>query len=163
MGIALNQSEKTIDYSLPGPIPASNKRQNSDIVYLSGFGPRKILFGKQRTICEKEIVFRVNRKLHEKETIWIHLFSPFEFKKWYWYGDYSQKVQVLQNGEFLTEIELQDGENAINLDLRRYPLKNSNRIMNLKFKYISPFEFARTWKVSVLLDGIEIKQKAPIP
>ena len=156
-GIAVPSSEKTRDYSLPESILLSSQKQKKKIVFLSGFGPRKSLFGKQRTVCEKEIAFEVNKRIKKNEKVWIYAYSPFKFQKWYWYGDFKQKFQVLQNGKFIREVEMRDGENIIALDLDRYSGKNNTEVITLKFKYAVPFKFARKWKVSTLLEKVEIK------
>jgi len=156
-GMVIPSSKKTKLYSLPDALLLPRKKQKREIVYLAGFGPSKLMFGKQRTICEKEVSFQVNTRLEENEKIWLHVYSPFDFNAWYWYGNFKQRFRVLRNGRYLTEFELSDGENIVAFDYEESPGEDDAEIFTLEFKYAVPFEFAREMRVAALLEKIEIR------
>jgi hypothetical protein len=158
-GMAIKDSEVIQNFSFSEGILHRKRKKGEEIDLLSGFGPRKGYLGKERTICEKKVSFQLNRRLKRNEKLLLFMYSPFEFQKWFWHGNFKQKVKVFLNDESFSEIVIEPGENIIELDLGSVKVasrKKGSRIA-LKFTYAQPFPFARLWKTSVLLDRIEIK------
>jgi len=130
--------------------------KRSRIMYLSGVGSIVTFQGKKTRICQKEVKIEINRISRKKSKLRLYLYSPFRFSDPNWFGTYSQQVKVWINDRFLMEEELSEGENVLDLDIRRFPLSGEGDILTLKFKYHLPFDFAPLWKTAALLENIEM-------
>jgi hypothetical protein len=154
IGLKIPSSEKEIYYSPPED-EVSIRREG--IVNLSGSGPIINFEGKMLRICEKEVSFEINRGLNDGTRVHLYLYSPFQFDHPYWYGEYSQKVRVEMNSNFIREYEMEDGANHIEIPLEDSQLKEKANILTLRFDYHLPFDFSLRWKTAALLEKIEIQ------
>ena len=87
----------------------------------------------------------------------LYLYSPLDFSHPFWYGDYSQEVRIEINGRYLTERQLEKGENVIEFDLKGAELQRSRNIIKMKFKYHLPFKSKLLWRTAALINKIEIE------
>ncbi len=153
MGLNIPSTEKEMIYC---PSDKDLKAKRKSIMFLSGIGPWMEENGKRWRICEKEVNFEINKLLDRNLRVRLYLNSPFDFSHPHWYGDYSQEVRIEINGNYLTEKRLKEGNNIIEFNLRDAKLQKSHNFLKLKFKYHLSFEFKPLWKISALLEKIEI-------
>lgn len=124
------------------------------IVPLSGFGPNIEIHRRPATICEKEIRFELNGKIPKMRRLLIVLWSPFDFEDPAWHGEFVQTVEADINGVPLFEAPLVDGRNTLVIPGDIAPFEGDRNILTLRFRYHLPFDFARLWKTSALLEHI---------
>lgn len=127
------------------------------IIYLSGIGPFVNIAGKRMRVCTKEVRMKIIKDSRKKSKLVFTLYSPFQFSHPYWYGDYSQQVQVNVNKRLLNFYTLKDGENTIEIDMGHSNFNDGANFVTLISKYHLPFEFAPLWKTSILLNKVEFK------
>ncbi|MFC2156896.1 ArnT family glycosyltransferase [Acidobacteriota bacterium] len=152
-GTPVPDSEQFIDYS---PARAELENRRNRVVYLSGFSPPRQIYDLNQRICEKEARIELNSYRKTPVKLRLHLHSPFEFFHPYWYGKYSQQVEILLNDKIFSTAKLMDGKNEISLEIPVDRLKNGTGILTLRFKYHLPFEFDPSWKTAALLEKIEL-------
>jgi hypothetical protein len=108
-------------------------------------------------LLEKHVKIEINRRLNPGTKVRLHLYSPFEFKDPYWYGDYAQNIRVYEGQEMVLGQTLKDGENLIEFEAAASQAQASTHIFTLEFKYHQPFQFAPLWKTAALLRRLEIR------
>jgi hypothetical protein len=153
IGIKIPFSEVEIRYSLPEE-PAI---QRSDpVVFLRGIRPEVPPQKPERLVCEKEAWFEVNRKSSAAARLRLVLDSPFEFKSWRWYGEYSQQVDIDVNGTTVGEKALDDGQNGLDIQVAEGILKPGANLISLKFRYQRWFSSHPLWLIAAFLEKVEL-------
>ena len=127
------------------------------ILYLKGYGPLLEIAEADMRLLEKHVKIEINRRLNPGTKVRLHLYSPFEFKDPYWYGDYTQNIRVYEGQEMVLCQNLQDGENLIEFEAAASQAQTGTHIFTLEFKYHQPFPFAPLWKTAALLRRLEIR------
>lgn len=128
--------------------------RNKKITYLSGFGSRVKINNQAMRVCFKEATIEIRQKSKGTEKIQIHLYSPFNFNDFPWYGDYSQEIRILINGKQIQKNILKPGRNIITFSLPERENKSPFVQLTLLFKYHSYFNFAPYGKTSALLSKL---------
>jgi len=154
LGLKIQDTVQELSYFLPA---SELQKRRGRIVYLSGIGPQIKVLGKKRRVCEKVVKFEINVPSREKRKVRLHLYSPFQFSRPYWYGEYFQIVKIEINDLCFMERRLEDGENVIELMVDGSYLKEQSNIMTLRFKYHLPFGYTLLWRTAALLNKIEIE------
>ena len=153
-GLKIPSTEREFVYTLTDQQLEAGRR---NIVYLSGFGPWRKIFGEKRKICEKSANLEINNLMNKDSHVRLHLYSPFGFSHPFWYGDYSQEVKIEINGNPLLDKRLEEGENIVEFDLKDVEVHKDHNVIKMEFKYHLPFEFSPLRKTAVLFDKIEIE------
>ena len=156
-GFKISASAKQVTYTPPQGV---FKRKES-VTYLLGFGPETQFFGKRMKPCEKEAKLEIQNLPKEKLLLTFSLYSPFKFSQIYWYGQYTQEVQISISGGPSTAKVLKYGNNVVVLPVDGKSLKSKNELITLCFKYHFPFTFDADRKTSALLDNLKI-EKVPL-
>jgi len=154
-GIKLPASIKSIVYC---PKPSESFQAKKKIVFLSGVGPEVQAFEKELRLCEKNIRLQINQVPRTVNKIHISLFSPFNFSNPFWYGRYNQNVRVEIDSEFAIEQNLLFGENALEIDLSPFRPNKRSHIIELKFKFHTPFDKHRLWCTAAYLDYVKLEK-----
>lgn len=153
-GLIIPSSEKeTVYCPSDQDLGAARKR----ILLLSGIGPWKRMHGKERRTSDKEVTFEINKSLRRNSKICLYLYSPFFFSNPFWYDGYSQSVRIEMNGNYLTERQLKDGENIVEVDLSKAEVKEDRNFVKLMFKYHMSFKSISMRKTAAMLEKIEIR------
>jgi len=153
-GIKIPSTIDETTFTLPaGTAPPKSE----DVVLLGGFGPVVKVEETMMRICQKEVKFRWISRPGGRNRLRLNLYSPFGFSQIYWYGDYAQEVEILGERRLLKTVPLQDGKNAVELDLDGLAPPGHEVVVALKFKYHLPFDFAPLWRTAALLQKIEVE------
>ena len=149
-GLVMPATAQELTYSLPATGPRNR------VLYLSGYGPMVEIADEEMRVLEKRVKIEINRRLKTGTKVRLQLYSPFDFKDPYWYGDYSQEVTVYEGSKMIFKQPLQDGENTIEFGAAASHLQATSHTFTLEFKYHQPFAFAPLWKTAALLRKLEI-------
>jgi len=146
------QKSKKILLSQYGDISLSPRR-NSPFVYLSGSIP-----GRQagEKYLEKSAKIEINKNLKPGSKIRLHLVSSLIYPEYLHYGQYTQAVKINLNGFPLTEKELYEGENLIELNIPETVTESNRAVLELNFTYHLPLPHCLYKKTSAVLKKIEI-------
>lgn len=136
--------------------PPAPRRQR--FVFLEGIGPEAEYRGEKGRICLKDAAVEINGPIPGGAGIRLNIISPFGFSHPYWYGRYRQKMKGELNGILIAEEVLEDGANAVFVDLEGKNVDRDRNVLTLKFTYHLPFESALLWKTSALLQDISLEQ-----
>ena len=147
----------TLDDILYSPSSDEFGISNKKMIYLSGIGPFVNIEGKRMRVCTKEVRLKINKDSRKKSRVVFYFHSPFQFSHPYWYGNYSQQVQVNVNKRPLNFYTLKDGENIIEIDMNHSYFNDGTNFVTIISKYHLPFDFAPFWKTSILLNKVEFK------
>ena len=147
----------TAKKTLFSPSPSRPAGIPGKILCLWGFGPKVHISGTLMTICTQKTKVKLECSAGQKGRLIFHIYSPFQFSDFYWYGTYEQRLDILINNQFLRSEILQDGFNRLVLNLDHPLFRNGSNIISLVAKYHLPFEFAPLWKTSYLLEKAEFQ------
>ena len=154
-GIKIPSSHKTLVYR---PRPNELQQSKKQIMYLSGLGPEVRAFEKDMRACEKSARLLINPAFQTANKIQISLYSPFDFRNPFWYGRYSQQVQVVIDSELAIEQRLDFGENLLEIDLPVLHMKERSHIIELNFRYHTPCFTRRLWCTAAYLDYVKLEK-----
>jgi hypothetical protein len=154
LGFKIGSSVRETIYSPP----VAEWGKKGRVAYLSGFGPETSFFGKKMKVCEKEAILEIFNPRKRKMKVSFSLYSPLQFSHTYWYGKYSQEVEISVNGHPLGKVPLKDGENMVGMVIESSFWKPGANRIALDFKYHLPLGFAPTWRTAALLEKIMIEK-----
>ena len=153
-GLVLDSTARESESELPPP-PAAAWR--GDIEYLSGFGPREHVSGNDWQALDRDVRFRLNRRLGPSEKITFRLFSPFLFEDIWWHGDFVQSVEILVDGRPFARKALRDGMNSIELAGFRPLRADGSALVEMKFRYRQVVSITYDhWKTAAYLESLKI-------
>ena len=134
--------------------PAGLSPRRPELMFLEGIGPQRDINGRPAQVCRKSARIEVNRPAGTGADLALNLYSPFDFKDPWWYGDFSQSVAIFVNGRSYGERTLADGKIRILLKLDPAFFSGRGDVVRLEFKYAMPMSFAENFKTSAYLERI---------
>jgi hypothetical protein len=153
-GIKLPQTKGRVICTPPEKTRQERKHR---IVFLSKIEPQIEMEGKKMHACSKEMKIEINGPLDERTNVRLKLYSPFNFSGFAWYGDYSQEVEVLLDDIPFQKNRLEDGYNLIEIPLKDHSSNDDSHIISLRFKYHLFFRVHPFYKISALLEKVELE------
>ncbi|MGB7297561.1 MAG: hypothetical protein WBC70_18445 [Candidatus Aminicenantales bacterium] len=153
MGIKIPSSERELWYALP---THAARGRTDPVVFLKGIGPEVPPQKRKRWTCDYLSSFEIQSSAVQRSRLRIILDSPFEFRRWLWYGKYTQTVDIEVNGRFLAEQGLRDGRNIVDVPVPSDILEPGANIVRLKFRYQRWFSSRPLWPIAALLRKVEL-------
>jgi hypothetical protein len=150
----IERSVREIEYTIA---PAEIAAPRQPVEYLFGISPQKQIDGRWMSAFLKEAQFEVNSPLKKGGRLAIDLYSPFDFKEPWWYGDYRQQVSISVNGRLLGAKALDDGKNRLLINHEPPLFEGRHDIVRLEFKYAMPVSFNENWKTAAYLERITLE------
>ncbi len=150
----IERSGHEIEYTVP-PSEVAVHRQPVECLF--GIGPEKQTNRRRLWVCQKEAQFEVNAPLDKGRRLAIDLYSPFEFKAPWWYGDYRQEVSIFVNSRLLGAKALDDGKNRILINLEPPIFEGRHDIVRLEFRYAMSVSLNDNWKTAAYLERIAVE------
>jgi hypothetical protein len=132
--------------------PAELAQLRPEVEFLEGIGPQREAFGRPMFICRKVAAIEVNRPAGGGSKLALDLYSPFDFKEPFWYGDYAQSVAISVNGRTFGERTLGDGKTTILIETEPPFFRGRGDIVRLEFKYAMPASFSENFKTAAYLE-----------
>jgi hypothetical protein len=134
--------------------PAELAQPRPALEFLEGIGPQRDVGGRPMFVCRKAAVIEVNRPVSTGASLALDLYSPFDFKDPWWYGDFSQSVAISVNGRTFGERTLGDGKTTILIETEPPFFTGRGDIVRLEFKYAMPMSYAENYKTAAYLERI---------
>jgi hypothetical protein len=132
--------------------PAELAQPRAELEFLEGIGPQREAFGRPMFVCRKVAAIEVNRPAGGGTKLALDLYSPFDFKEPFWYGNYAQRVAIFVNGRKLAERTLGDGKTTILIETEPPLFSGRGDIVRLEFKYAMPVSFSENFKTAAYLE-----------
>jgi hypothetical protein len=139
------------------PPEETRQERKSGIVFLSKIEPKIEIEGRKMQACTKEMKIEINGPLDSIKNVRLYLYSPFNFSDLAWYGVYSQEVEVFLDNTPTQKNRLEDGYNIIEIPLEDRSSEDDSHIISLHFKYHLFFRFTPFYKISALLEKVELE------
>jgi hypothetical protein len=149
-GIPVPQSNTQLD---PDRIPSTSTDKRKSILYLSGFSPQVELRGEPSRLCSPSATLLIlNDSNLPKEAI-LHLYSQFDFRSPFWYGNYRQFLWAYLNDDYVGTYNLQEGDNTISIPMVNLSSDKMKNTLTLRFKYFLPMKIRPVgpWEASAFL------------
>jgi hypothetical protein len=134
--------------------PAELAQPRPELEFLEGIGPQREAYGRPMSVCRKVAVIEVNRPAGGGSKLALDLYSPFDFKEPFWYGDYAQSVAISVNGRTFGERTLGDGKTTILIETEPPFFTGRGDIVRLEFQYAMPASFSENYKTAAYLERI---------
>ncbi len=134
--------------------PAELAQPRPELEFLEGIGPQREAYGRTMSVCRKVAVIEINRPAGGGSKLALDLYSPFDFKEPFWYGDYAQSVAISVNGRTFGERTLGDGKTTILIETEPPFFTGRGDIVRLEFKYAMPISFSENFKTAAYLERI---------
>jgi hypothetical protein len=135
------------------PVRRGREEMAGRIVVLSGLGPQVRMSGRRMEICGKRTTFRIDPIPGQDRRLVFDLYSPFDFSDPYWYGHYTQEIEIHVNGRPLKSVSLRPGLNRIEIRPEPGLFRSGSNTLSFFARYHLSFEFAPLWKTAFLLAG----------
>lgn len=155
-GIPVPQSHRPLDFdAIPSALTAGGK----NILYLSGISSPVELMGESSRLCSPSAAILILDDHNLTGKVTLHLYSQFDFRSPFWYGNYKQTLGIYLNDKFIDEYRIRDGDNFISIPLADHPSYQKTNILELKFKYFLPMKMRPVgpWDASAFLVAASIE------
>ena len=153
-GLPIPSSQGSMMYY---PTPEELSARRNKVLFLTGLGPRVDVAEETLRIMKKNLKLEIYQSLNSHSKARLFLYSPFEFFDVKWYGNYSQSVKIFLNEEFVSEQQLEYGNNQVEFPLGQAAQHTIPNLLTLEFKYHSSFRHIPIFKTAALFDKIEIE------
>ena len=134
--------------------PAEFAQPRPEFEFLEGIGPQRDINGQPMSVCRKLARIEVNHPIGTGANLALDLYSPFDFRDSFWYGDCSQRVFIFINDRSYGVRTLADGKNRIKLKLEPRFFSGRGDIVRLEFKYAVPVPATENYKTAAYLERI---------
>lgn len=155
-GIPIPQSYAQLDHD---QIPSTITDKKKNILYLSGISPPVELRGEPSRLCSPLATLLILNDSNLPRDVTLHLYSQFNFRSPFWYGNYKQFLWAYLNDDFVGTYNLQEGDNTISIPLVNLSSDKKTNTLTLRFKYFLPMKMRPVgpWDASAFLVGASLR------